>query len=121
MSKRSIASRYLRWLKLFGTTRRRFHVAVPERIPLVDQILELLEDKLRAQFVLRLSFDCDLAALRADFDVQQRFDVFQVRVARTVQRFDALFWQRDSLHLIWMCSSRNCFASTGDGASDIRS
>src|SRR5205823_6849926 len=78
--------------------RRGFHVAVGERIAFIDQILQLLEDLLRTQLRLRVSLDRDLAALRPDLDVEQRFDVFQVRVARAVDRLDARFRKRDLLH-----------------------
>jgi hypothetical protein len=67
------------------------HVAVGERVALVDQFFELLENLLRPQFVLRVALDGDFAAVRANLHVEQRFDVLQVRVARAVDGLDAFF------------------------------
>jgi hypothetical protein len=55
---------------------------------------------LRAQLVFRVAFDRDLAALRAYLHVEQRFNVFQVCVARAVDAFDAFFGESNFLHLI---------------------
>src|SRR6185503_9990815 len=83
-------------------------VAVHQRIPVLDQAAELLEQLHHALFVGGVAGDDELVALSADPDAEEGFDVLEVGVARSVERLDAGLRQDDSLHAcVTRCAEAN--------------
>ena len=74
------------------------HVAVHERVAVLEEPRQLLKELHDALLVSRVPADDELVALSADPDTEEGLDVLEVGVARSVERFDAGLRQDDSLH-----------------------
>ena len=103
----------------------RLHVGVRQLEAVAHQRRQLADHAVDLVEVGRFAFDEQIVPLGADADVEERLEVLEVLVVGAEQRLDPLFGDGDALHQIqfWVfkCSSRNCFASTGEGAPAMRS
>ena len=84
----------------------RLHVAVLEREAFGQERTELVEDPLGTLFVGRIAFNGQLGSMCAYVNVEQRFDVLEVGVVRSIERFNTLFGQGNLSHfLVDRCNS----------------
>ena len=134
MSWLSMASRYRRWLMVFGATRRlpagrqaaleevlaqidrlilrdqirrRLHVGVRQLVAVAHQRRQLADDAVDVLGPGRLAVHEQLVALRADADVEERFEVLEVLVVGAEQRLDAFLGNGDALD----CALSPCYCS----------
>jgi len=76
-------------LVLRDKIRSGFDVACRELVPVAHQRRQLTDDAIDAREIGRLAFDQQVVALRADADVEGRFEVFEVLVVGAEQCFES--------------------------------
>ena len=124
-----MASRYFRCVTVFGAMRRlparreaalekmiakidrpvlrdqvgrRLHVGVRQLVAVAHQRRQLADDAVDAVEIRGVALDQQVVALRADADVEERFEVLEVLVVGAEQRFDPFFGDGDPLGFAYL-------------------
>ena len=80
--------------------RRRLHVGVRQLVAVAQQRRQLPDDALDLVEAGAVAVHEQLVALRADADVEERFEMFEVLVVRAEQGFDPLFGDGHAFHSV---------------------
>ena len=84
---------------VLGHQRRcRFHVGVRQLVAVANQRRQLIDHAIDLIEIRGLAFDQEIVAVRADADVEERFEVLEILVVRAEQRLDPFLGDSNAFH-----------------------